>query len=157
MITGIRSAIVCDTVERGADGRVNYIGLWTDPLLADSRPGLLNLNIALQVTVDERRSAGHLSIETDGFELALAFGIPAGCKSMELSSPFIIPVLKDGLLTVCVFDDESRGEPFRASWSLGFLPDAENLGQAAAEEFVAAAKRAAVMLAEGSAARTSKH
>ena len=144
-------------VERGADGRVNYMGLWADPLLADSRPGLLDVCIALQVSVDQRKSTGHLLIETEGFDFALAFGVPAGLKSTQLSSPFVIPVLTEGLLTVSVFDDERQREPYRASWSLGFLPDAQVLGEDAAKEFIAAANRAAVMLADGAALRLARH
>jgi hypothetical protein len=148
MITGIRSAIICDEVQREGD-TANYLGIWGDPLVPMTRPGVLSLWVALQVGLDEKAASGHMRIYTPDFDKSVPFDVPPGWRVADMSAPFIIPVLSEGFLTVAVVDDRRPKSPYRVKWTLAFNPGAPALdeaevraaglaGEAAAAELVAA-------------------
>lgn len=127
MITGIRTAVVCEKVERLADGGANYIRVLSDPLLIDVRPGVLQVWVALQVEVDEKQSSGAVRIQAPNYDDTQPFEVPPGHRLVDISFPLTLAVEAEGILIIAVSDTARGGKPFRARWLLGFSSDARPL------------------------------
>jgi hypothetical protein len=143
MITGIRSAVFCDKVEKDERGP-SYIGLHGDVLTADSRPGLIKASIALSLDVDGQASLGNVLLSAEGFSESFPFSVPVGCSVATLVLPVVIVVLKVGLLGVAVHN--APGAVLRQTWTLAFCDDAKVLSDDADEKFIRAAADAAELV-----------
>lgn len=152
MITGVRSAIICERVEEDDAGRANYLGICGDWIMAESKPGFLHIWAALLVEVDGKPTQGHVRVEAADYSQIFPFDIPAGRRLAGMAFPLIVPVVRAGPLTVAIFDDGRKGKPFRYRWNLEFSPDAKILGDAAGRDFVKTGKEAAEILNESLAA-----
>lgn len=152
MITGIRSALICSEVRRNGQTS-DYIGVWGDPLVPATTPGVLSFWVAVQVSLDEKATSGQLRVYGPDVDRTVPFNVEAGWRVCDISSPFIIPILSEGALTVAVIDDKAPGKPFRAKWSLMFHPGAPSLNEA---EMRTAAANGDVVAAELMAAMARK-
>lgn len=138
MITALRSALICAKVVTHDDGRTDLLGIVGGEISADSRPGVVQAWLSLQIELDRKATSGRVLVECEGLKQAFPFSAPAGHAEAGAAFPLIIPVLKEGALWVTVFDDQARAKPLRQKWRLKFLPDAQAL-----EDPVAAARQIA--------------
>lgn len=150
MITGIRTAVICDRVETDKEGRVNAFNLRGDPLLPESNPGFLNIWILIYLDLDRKPSAGHMRVEAADFEtVKIPFAVPSDLRLTALMVPLLIPVLARGPLTVSIYNEERPGKPFRVKWLMELSPDAKRLDDAVGREFAEESKKVTALLIAG--------
>ena len=147
MITGVRSALICERVEQNDAGSANYFGICGASLIAESNPGFLEIWAALHVEVDRKATQGHVKVEAADYSQIFPFDLPAGWWLAGMAFPLIVPVLRAGPLTVAVFDDGRKGKPFRFRWNIEISPDAKILDEAAGRDFVETGRKAGEILA----------
>lgn len=152
MITGLRSALLCAKVEMHPDGRADYLGILGGEVSADSRPGMVQAWLTLQIELDRKATAGRVLVECEGLKQDFPFYAPAGHSEAATAFPLLIPVLKEGTLWVTVLDDGAKTKPLRQKWRLKFTPNAENLANPvdAARQISDSCQRAAASVAAGS-------
>jgi hypothetical protein len=151
MITGLRSALFCAKVEMHRDGRADYLGILGAEMSADSRPGVVQAWLTLQIELDRKATVGRVVVECDGLKQDFPFEAPAGLAEAATAFPLMIPVLKEGTLWVTVIDDSGKAKPIRQKWRLKFLPDARPLEDPlAGKQIVDSCQRAAASVAAGS-------
>ncbi|AYV48547.1 hypothetical protein CFHF_20030 [Caulobacter flavus] len=127
MITAVRSAVICDKVERRANGLTDYLGIHGAVLLAQSLPGLLEVWIALHLDVDKRQTRGRVSLASADLGLMVPFDFATGRGMSVIAFPLFIPIQAAHTLTLTIQDDDRRDRPFRFKWALGFAPGAKAL------------------------------
>lgn len=142
MIVGLRSALLCDHVEQDAHGVVNYLGVHGGTLIANSRPGLLDVWISLVVELDGRATAGHVQVRAADYDQTIPFEAPAGLKLSAIAFPILITLLRKGALTVSVTDDAPHGRTLSTSWTMDFAADAQVLAADATASFLAGSAQA---------------
>jgi hypothetical protein len=141
MITGIRSALICDRVEVDENGAMNLFRLNPDPIVPKTTPGYLHIWVVIQAELDQRRSAVHVKVEAADFDLpAVPFDIPAGLRLSLIAYPLVIPVLRAGPLTIWVSNDERPRKPFKIRWRLELDPDAPPLDESLRQQIKARAE-----------------
>jgi hypothetical protein len=139
MITGIRSALICDRVEVDRHGAMHLFRINPDPIVPKTTPGYLHIWIVIQAELDRTQSAGYVKVEGADFDLpSVPFTLPSDLRVSLIAYPLVIPVLRDGALTISVFDDARPDEPFRTEWRLELDPGAprlhDNLRQATKDQ-----------------------
>jgi hypothetical protein len=142
MITGVRSALLCDKIDRTPEGLTNYLGIHGVQLLADTAPGLLEMWLSLHVDVDKRRSAGHVQVAAADIDLRVPFDMTTDRGLAVIAFPLFVPVQAPDTLTVTLTDTGRRDKPFRFKWSLGFAPGAKALEPAVAQTVLEEAAQA---------------
>ena len=136
MITGIRSAVICDRVVVDEDGMTNLIRIRGEPLVPDSTPGFLHVWIYLLAEVDRRRSLGHVKVEASRFAPpTVPFDLPGGSCVSAMAFLMLIPVVRSGPLTISIVNTERGGKPLRIRWEMELDPDAPPLDEAAGRDF----------------------
>lgn len=151
MITGLRSALICAKVQQHADGQTDYIGIIGADISADSRPGVVQAWLTLQIELDRKATVGRVVVECEGLKQDFAFEAPAGHAEVGTALPLMIPVLKEGTLWVTILDDSARAKPLRQKWRLKFKPDAQELEDPGAGRQIAdTCQRAAASVAASS-------
>ncbi len=148
MIIGVRSVLICERVEQDDAGRANYFGICGASIMAESNPGFLHIWAALHVEVDRKATQGHVRVEAADYSQIFPFDLPAGWWLAGMAFPLIVPVLREGPLTVAVFDEGRKGKPFRFRWNIEISPDAKVLDEAAGRDFVEAGKKAGEIIAD---------
>jgi hypothetical protein len=149
MITALRSALFCAKVVSHDDGRTDLIGIIGGEISADSRPGVVQAWLSLQIELDRKPTSGRILVECEGLKQDFPFSAPAGHAEAGAAFPLIIPVLKEGTLWVTVFDDQARAKPLRQKWRLKYRPDAETLEDPdAGRQIAETSQRAAASIAE---------
>jgi hypothetical protein len=114
MITGLRSVLACEDVVETEDGRVNYLGVASERLHADSRPGVVSVWLAIICDLDGTRTEARLELAAADFNHTFPFRAPAGIAATGLLVPVLIPILKEGPLTVRVIDEGKGGKILKA-------------------------------------------
>lgn len=142
MITGVRSALVCDKVERTPEGITNYLGIYGAQLLANTTPGLFEIWLSLHVDVDKRRSAGHIQVTGADIDMRVPFDMTTDRGMSVIAFPIFVPVQAPDTLTVTVTDTGRRDKPYRFRWSLEFSPDAKALEPGVARAVLEQAQQA---------------
>ncbi|MBI1685205.1 hypothetical protein [Caulobacter hibisci] len=127
MITAVRSALICDKVERREGGLTDYLGVHGFKMLADSRPGLFEVWLTLHVDVDKRPTKGQVSVSAADLGLIVPFAFTTERGMSVIAFPIYIPVQAPDTLTVTITDADRRDRPMRFKWSLGFAPGAKVL------------------------------
>jgi hypothetical protein len=150
MITGLRSALICANVVTHNDGRTDLIGIVGGEISADSRPGVVQAWLSLQIELDRKATTGRVLVECDGLKQDFPFSAPAGHAEAGAAFPLIIPVLKEGTLWVTVFDDQAKVKPLRQKWRLKFTANAEELEDpaGAARQIADTCQKAAASVAD---------
>jgi hypothetical protein len=156
MITGLRSVLACEEVEETDDGRVNYLGVASERLHADSRPGFVSIWLAIICDLDGTRTEGRLELAAADFNHAFPFQAPAGIAATGLLVPILIPILKEGPLTVRMIDEGKGGKVLKTRFDLLFHADAKILDEHAGRRFVEEANLAAETM-KASLATTQRH
>jgi hypothetical protein len=149
MITGLRSILACEEVVETEDGRVNYLGVASDRLHADSRPGFVSVWLAIVCDLDGQRTEARLELTAPDFNHAFPFQAPAGITATGLLVPVLIPILNEGQLTVRVIDEGKGGKVLKARFDLLFHADAKVLDDHAGRRFVEEANLAAETMKAG--------
>jgi hypothetical protein len=147
MITGVRSALICDKVEL-KDGLASYVGLHGAILHPEQTPGLLFVTVALMLEVDETRTRGSVTIEAPDFRQVLPFDFTTAAKLSAMNLPIAIPVLRPAELTVVIRDDRDPHTPWRYGWDLAVNSMAP-VGRETPEALIAAAREYGAMVAKG--------
>jgi len=124
MITGLRSAILCETVQETLKG-ASLINLYTEQLLAVQRPGLIEGYLSVMVDTDGRATRGAITLEAHSFSQSFAFGAQEGDFMPTIAVPVMLPVIKAGPLTLTVRDGDAPNNSFTARWRLDFAPRAK--------------------------------
>lgn len=151
MIMGLRSALFCAKVEMHRDGQADYLGILGAEISADSRPGVVQAWLTLQLELDRKTTVGRVVVECEGLKQDFPFEAPAGHAEAATAFPLMIPVLKEGSLWVTVIDDSARTKPIRQKWRLKFRPDAQVLeDRGAGQQIADSCQRAAATVAAGS-------
>jgi len=128
MITGIRSAILCDQVVRHPDGMVDYLGLYGDTIPADPQTGVATVWFALILELDDKGANGELHFQASGYDFrAPPLLTPPGLKLTTAMFPLQIPAKAPGTLRLTVVNVERRDKPFRVEWNL--VIDGEEMSQ----------------------------
>lgn len=149
MITGLRSALICAKVVSNDDGRTDLIGIVGGEISADSRPGVVQVWLSLQIELDRKATSGRVLVECDGMKQDFPFSAPSGHAEAGVALPLMIPVLREGALWVTVHDDQAKAKPLRQKWRLKFMADAEALEDpiSAARQIADTCQRAAASVA----------
>ena len=139
MITDLRSAILCDEVGHGPDGRLDLKGVWEGVLYADTRPGLVACYLVLILGLDG--AATRFDVRMRGPNLdqrsKTPSGIPAGWGAVSVSMALTVPVFAPGKIMMSV-TDRGTGKSWSVPWQIAFAPDAEVLAPDMVEKLKAA-------------------
>jgi hypothetical protein len=154
MITGLRSVVACDEVKQQPDGRIDYLGVVGETLVANTRPGLIPCYLAIVVDLDGAATAGRLELKASGFEHTFPFRTPTGHRSTGLILALNLPVLREGPLMVRIIDEGRGGKVLKSSFDLKFAAGSEALDASAAMEIVTIAEQSVEILKAGFAARS---
>ena len=127
MITGIRSAIICEAVDYVQGEYPIFRGVTDDRLWAQTRPGIVQFTLALQVATDKRPTKVEIRYEFDSFEECVDYPIPIGVGVATLVLPMTIPVSETGILTIAISDPMRNGKPFKYDWHVDFIDGAHDL------------------------------
>jgi hypothetical protein len=146
MITGVRSAILCNEVLQNADGTVDYLGLQGAALVLDSNPNILNIWLSLHLELDRKPATGRVRVTTDDFDLTVPFHLAAGWALSAVAFPMNIPVRSEGPLTVSVSEDRLDRKPYRFKWSLGFETGAKILEPQTWDRYVEVSRQSSEIL-----------
>jgi hypothetical protein len=141
MIIGVRSALICDKVDRTPEGLTNYQGIHGPQMLATSRPGLLEVWLTLHLDVDRRPTAGQVQVHAQALDLSVPFQLVTDRGMTVIAFPLFIPVQGADTLTVTIIDAGRRDKPLRFKWKLGFVADAPALEPAVAQSVLAEAEQ----------------
>lgn len=136
MITGIRSAILCDSVVTRPDGAVDLVGLWGEHVIADSKPGIVRLWLALTLDLDGQGTDGAVLVTAPNFNQSMPFQTPPGPHMTLAAFPILVPIIEESVLVVAVFDTRKPMTAFKATWATRFTADAKELKPGMAEEFI---------------------
>jgi hypothetical protein len=147
MITGVRSAVICDKVEL-RDGLASYVGLHGAILHPEHTPGLLFVTIALMLEVDETRTRGSVTIGAPDFRQVFPFDFTTAAKLSAMNLPIAIPVLRPAELMVVIRDDRDPHTPWRYGWDLAVNSMAP-ASRETPEALIAAAREYGAMVAKG--------
>ena len=119
MITGIRSAILCDRVVRHPDGMIDYLGLYGDTIPADPTTGKAVVWFALILELDGKGAHGEIQFQADGYDFrAPPVMTPPGVSLTTAVFPLDIPVASANTLRMTVVNVDRRDKPFRVAWTL---------------------------------------
>ena len=129
MITGLRSALFCESVKMQPDGRIDLIGLRPDRFTYDQRPNVETLDLFLVVDFDGQGARGHVQLEAPHFSHRVPFATPAGVSSSAMFFTLVIPLVESGPIVVSVVDGANRTRPFKARWRIAFEENAKDMGQ----------------------------
>jgi hypothetical protein len=141
MITGVRSALLCDNIEQ-TETDVNYRGIQSYQLEGLTRPWVFHLWLALQLEIDRKKSSGRVKVYTQDNEWTYPFEIAAGWALGAMAVPLIIPMTREGLLSVAVTDSFRSGKPWRYQWKMAFAEDGRMLTEPEAETMMSDAREA---------------
>jgi hypothetical protein len=147
VITGVRSALICDKVEL-KDGLASYVGLHGAILYPDQTPGLLFVTVALVLEVDVTRTRGSVTIEAPDFHRAFPFDFTTPAKLSAMNLPVAVPVLAPAELVATIRDVGDPRAPRRYSWDLA-LDITAPAGTETPEALIAASRRHGEMVAKG--------
>ena len=137
MITGLRSVIACEEVEETDDGPPGFVSVW----------------LAIICDLDGTRTRGRLELSAADFYHAFPFQAPAGIAATGRLAPVLIPILKEGPLTVRVIDKGKGGKVLKSRFDLLFHADAKVLDAADGRRFVEEANIAADTVKESLSTR----
>ena len=127
MITGVRSALICDKVERTPDGLTHYQGIQGSQMSAPTQPGLLEVWLTLHLDIDKRRTAGEVVVTAADIDQRVPFDVTTDRGMTVIAFPLYIPIQGQDTLIVTITDIGRRDKPFRFKWGLGLTRDARVL------------------------------
>lgn len=142
MITSVRSALICDKVDRTGEGLTNYLGIHGSHMLVGTRPGLLEVWLTLHLDVDKRRSVGHVQLNATDLNLRVPFDSTTDRGITVIAFPIYLPLQAPDTLTVTITDEGRRDKPFRFKWTLDFAPGASALEPTVARTVLEQAQQA---------------
>jgi hypothetical protein len=142
MITGVRSALFCDKVERAPDGLTHYLGIHGSHMSVATQPGLLEVWLTLHLDVDKRRTQGEVQVRAAQLDLRVPFDMTTDRGMTVIAFPLLVAVQAPDVLTVTIADAGRRDKPFRFKWSLAPTPGARVLDAEAATAIVTGADQA---------------
>jgi hypothetical protein len=157
MMVTLRSAVLCDSVDLSPEGLTAYHGVRGDAIQVDSRPGLVHVTLALQLEVDDAPGPGEIRLRFGTFDHRFEFDVSAGQRHVHIQFPLLLPVLEAGDLDLFVQGDGRNAAPGRATWRVGFAPDARVLAPDAAADAARIGELAAAMIAADLASRRKPH
>jgi hypothetical protein len=149
MITGIRSAVLCDRVVTHTDGSIDLVGLWGERMNADSRPGIVKPWLVLMIELDGDGADGQVVLTAPDFEQTVPFQTPPGPMMTMAAFPILLPIVREGTFVVSVVDLRKPGQPVSVKWPTGFAEGAEELDPKLADEFIRGAVEGARLAAAG--------
>ena len=141
MITGIRTALICERVEM-KDGFPSFINVADNTLAPKTKPGVVSFQLALQIDLDKRATPVQVRVSTIDYLQGVDFNVPSDLAFVTLVPTFAVPVVQDSDLLIEI-SDGSGGEPFRFRWALYFDEHARVLTDAEIVEFARQADAAA--------------
>ena len=148
MITGVRTALICDRLEQDELGRTNAMGLYGDTIYASSRPGFVDCWLLVMPELDGRPTEATVMVEAPEFAHTFPYSAGAGLTVSGAGYQMILPVLQPGRLTVTVRNAQHKGAPFTRLWKLAFTDQAAILGPADVRELMVGANKASGLLGQ---------
>ena len=122
MITGIRSALICERVTMGSSGFPTLVNVFGDQIQTSAQPSMVEFTLALMLAVDGHATKAELSLSLGDFKISTPIEIAASPNAATLHLPVIVPILEPGILTLTI--DDVEGGTFTQSWRADFAPNA---------------------------------
>jgi hypothetical protein len=140
MIKAIRAALLCDKSDEDPDVGLVLTGVAGDIVRADTRPGLLKTWLFVMLDLDEHPTKVLIKVEAADYAQEYPVDFPGGWTATSVSIPMVVPVTREGPLSIAVRDDRLTSKPFRYKWRLAFTDGAKVLSEEEAERLVLAAQ-----------------
>ena len=118
MITGIRTALICERVEM-KDGFPTFINVADNTLAPKTKPGVISFQLALQIDLDKQATPVQVRVSTVDYLQGVNFNVPSDLAFVTLVPAFAVPVIQDSDLLIEISDGSGK-EPFRFRWALYF-------------------------------------